>query len=144
MPTPKAVEVLERLLKGTKIEPSIQTINGKTVKNFKSFKKVLPLSMQQKEVSIVSASGRVVEAPRRRMKLTFMIHEHCPTMPNRGNRDKDDDDDNCDNNRDRHPQIILRQTTTRDEPMDVIDIEMEPPVATTSSGSKCYSFVCNF
>lgn len=123
------------LCKGPKVQPRMEVVGGKTVKNFKSFRKVLPLSLQiQGNVTVGSTvacgssgtSVATISSYRSVQKLTFEVFNYTQ---------QDDEDNNKQKNHNNKgvqseeilPSLIKRSTTLDedDNDMDIDDIMPE-------------------
>jgi hypothetical protein len=119
---PIVSEVRVPICKAPKIEPTVQIVDGRTVNNYKSFKKILPLSMQSNNSS-QSSSGDVSSAisALRRVKLVYEIHNFSPSAV------IITDDENVP---DDGVQAIIKRRVTEEEVMSIEEImpEIDPPL----------------
>lgn len=150
---PKPVEVLERLLKGPKIKPTLQVVNGKTILNFKQFKKVLPLGMQQNNASTASESSRSSRSSRlaggtnvsnRSFQLTFEVFEYSPRPGGHKDADSDRGDryNDYDDRNERQPPQIKRRVTRDTEPAEEVeqmDVSLPPSSNENPPGNKSFT-----
>lgn len=149
IPAPRTVEVHVSLLKAPKVEPKIEMVNGKEIKNFKTFQKVLPLSMQLNNTSFASGSSRGKgkgnsTKSNRSMKVTFVDYEHAPSVPGSCNQWARDHRVEVEVDVAQERQRNRRIIQDDDSDMEIGDImpdtEAPPELAESQmSSSKCYT-----